>query len=137
MMEFVNIPVPREFVPDVYRLLAELTTACSPGTPTQGQGREAPQVLVGQHRMDDRYRRIRDYLAGQQGSSVTLTVDEIEDGICSGASLPDSARQHRAWWANTASHSHAAAWLSAGFDVAKVARDEQGVICEVAFRRRD
>jgi hypothetical protein len=48
---------------------------------------------------------------------LTLTFQVI-DALVGG--LPASARMHRAWWANDASHSHARAWLGCGRTVASV-----------------
>jgi hypothetical protein len=47
----------------------------------------------------------------QATGPVTLTFAEI-DRLVGG--LPDSARNYREWWANTASNTRARAWLSAG-----------------------
>lgn len=46
-----------------------------------------------------------------------LTFRQIEDVL--GFPLPVSARKHQAWWSNTRhGHSHAAAWLDAGWRTA-------------------
>jgi hypothetical protein len=50
-------------------------------------------------------------------SSVTLTFRQIE-GIV-GFPLPPSAREHRPWWANDPTHSHAV-WLKAGWETSDV-----------------
>ena len=50
-------------------------------------------------------------------SSIRLTFAEINDIL--GFALPRSARDHQAWWSNTRQgHSHAAAWLDAGWKTA-------------------
>ena len=58
---------------------------------------------------------------------MQLGFDEIEKAL--GFELPNSARSHRAWWANETrgSHSHAQyGWIAAGFEVGNVDfRDEQ------------
>ena len=57
------------------------------------------------------YDRLTRYLAACGRDSVTLSFDEISAIV--GGSLPDSAFNHAAWWGP--SHSHARAWLGAGF----------------------
>jgi hypothetical protein len=61
------------------------------------------------------YAAIGRHLQGESGQEVTLTFDQIEDII--GRDLPASAHRHRAWWANTDTHSQALTWLSAGWKV--------------------
>ncbi|MCE7989369.1 MAG: DUF4268 domain-containing protein [Caldilinea sp. CFX5] len=47
---------------------------------------------------------------------VQLSFEQIEQIL--GDTLPDSARTHQAWWSNgTVGHSHAQAWLGAGWRV--------------------
>ena len=48
-------------------------------------------------------------------NTVSYSLPEIESIIES--SLPASAFRHAAWWSNTRTHSHASAWLDAGFIV--------------------
>jgi hypothetical protein len=48
-----------------------------------------------------------------------MTFREVEDIL--GFSLPKSARDHQAWWSNARQgHSHAAAWLDAGWRTANL-----------------
>ena len=47
------------------------------------------------------------------GDQWDTTFREVEAIL--GFQLPDSARRHQAWWSNTDSHSHATAWLRAGW----------------------
>lgn len=56
---------------------------------------------------------------------VKFTFQELEDLL--GRRLPGSARRHRAWWANHASHSHARAWLDAGYRVDAVSLEAERV----------
>lgn len=59
-----------------------------------------------------RYAQLTPFLLAKQEPQVTLTFDEL-DSIVGG--LPNSARQHSAWWANSAaSQPHAKYWLDAG-----------------------
>lgn len=61
-----------------------------------------------------RYQPLHDHLADQTEPVVRLTFRQIERIL--GASLPDSARKYRPWWANEAAgtHVHARSWLDAG-----------------------
>jgi hypothetical protein len=63
----------------------------------------------------------------------TLSFDQIE--MLLGFTLPDSAKHHRAWWANPSSdgyHPYAQSWLMAGWQVDTVEQSQQWV----RFRRR-
>ena len=44
--------------------------------------------------------------------------------------LPDSARNHRPFWANTTTHSIALSWLSIGYETVSVNMDKQIVVFE-------
>lgn len=71
------------------------------------------------------YAAIGSHLKGVEGDEVTLGFDEIEQVI--GRQLPKSAHRHRAWWANTDTHSQALTWLSAGWKVESADLDQQTV----------
>ena len=73
-----------------------------------------------------KYEPLGDYLRKQAGNRVTLSFRDIANII--GEPLPDSARQHRAWWANDPKHVEAAAWLSAGWKSASVSLMEERVV---------
>ena len=61
-----------------------------------------------------KYDALRQWLEEARGDRTPLTFLEIETLL--EFPLPASARSHRPWWANTASgHSHALAWLEAGW----------------------
>ena len=62
-----------------------------------------------------KYEPLRRFLEERAGSTmIRLSFSEIADIL--GFSLPASARKHQAWWSNTREgHSHAAAWLDAGW----------------------
>lgn len=66
-----------------------------------------------------KYDALGKYLESQPAttSSVTLEFRQIERIL--GFDLPASAREHRPWWANTASHSYTV-WLEAGWETSKV-----------------
>ena len=59
------------------------------------------------------YSALAEYLKRRSGGLVRLSFGEIEKII--GGPLPQSAREHRAWWANDKFHSQGKAWLSAGW----------------------
>lgn len=61
-----------------------------------------------------RYQPLHDHLADRSEPVVRMTFSQIERIL--GATLPDSARKYRPWWANEAAgtHVHARAWLDAG-----------------------
>lgn len=77
--------------------------------PKREAGSDAPRGSI--------YTPLGDYLANLDADSVELSFAEIER-VLSGP-LPNSARRHRPWWGNerSGSHSHARAWLDAGWRV--------------------
>jgi hypothetical protein len=62
-----------------------------------------------------KYDPLRDHLRQLGTDSVTMTFDQVAAMVTGG--LPASAYNHQAWWANesSGSHTHARAWLDAGF----------------------
>jgi len=63
-------------------------------------------------------------------AELCLAFADIESIL--GSALPRSAYRWRAWWANDATgHSHARAWLTAGFETAEVDMEKETLI----FRR--
>ena len=70
------------------------------------------------------YTLLATWLDHQPGDSATLSFAEIEAIL--DQPLPASARKHQPWWANTASHSQAQAWMRKGFRTRQVRlADEQ------------
>ena len=66
-----------------------------------------------------KYDPLETYLKGQTAAEVPISFREIEAIL--GRRLPPSAFRHRPWWANDATgHVHAKAWLSAGYETARV-----------------
>lgn len=65
-----------------------------------------------------RYEPLSQFLAAQSASETRLTFKEVERILR--RSLPKSARKHPAWWANTRTHSHAGAWMDAGWKTERV-----------------
>ena len=61
-----------------------------------------------------KYENLLQFLASAQTSTKRLTFAEIERIL--GFKLPKSAYEHQEWWSNNATgHSHARAWLEAGW----------------------
>jgi hypothetical protein len=83
------------------------------------------------------YDPLGQYLKKNAASHIPMTFREVESVI--GRKLPASAYRHRPWWANEErGHSHAKAWLQAGYETEQVdmaakklvfrrARSERGV----------
>jgi hypothetical protein len=63
-----------------------------------------------------KYEPLREYLSGRPGDEEPMTFGQMEQLV---GPLPDSARKHRAWWAND-NKSQALAWRAAGWHVASV-----------------
>lgn len=65
-------------------------------------------------RLMSKYRPLTEFLEQKSTETVRLTFDEIARMI--GQPLPRSAFEHREWWSNNPSgHSHARAWVDAGW----------------------
>ena len=75
-----------------------------------------------------KYRFLSDYLQQCNQMQIKLSYAEIENIL--NFKLPTSASTHRAFWANTTSHSIALSWLSVNYEVVKVNLEEQFVIFE-------
>ena len=69
---------------------------------------------------DMKYAPLKHHLEGRFATSETpMSFREVEAVL--GFPLPVSARKHQAWWSNTRhGHSHAAAWLDAGWRTANL-----------------
>ena len=79
-----------------------------------------------------KYRFLSDYLHQSNSPRVKLTYREIEDILT--FKLPDSAATHRAFWANTTSHSIALSWLSVNYSVVEANLEERYIVFE---KKRD
>ena len=79
-----------------------------------------------------KYRFLSDYLHQSNLPRIKLLFTEIEDILK--FKLPESATTHRAFWANTTSHSIALSWLSVNYSVVEVNLEEKYIIFE---RKRD
>ena len=79
-----------------------------------------------------KYLKLHDHLCSLETQEWRTSFREIESII--GFVLPASARRHRPWWANQrkgAGHSHALAWVTAGWETAEVDMVEETLV----FRR--
>jgi hypothetical protein len=74
-----------------------------------------------------KYKPLQAHLERRRGRPEMLTFEDIECII--GKELPKSALVHRSFWANDNQdhHSHARAWMGAGYRVAYVDRDQKVV----------
>lgn len=126
----VIVLVPEERVGDFYRVVgAWMGGADLPQEASEGRGRRRRRGAADsgplQLSNSSRYAPLHKHLAGIAKSTkdYDLPFDEITKVM--GAPLPQSAYDHRAWWANTESHSQALAWISAGWKVDGVDLDNK------------
>ena len=72
-----------------------------------------------------KYAALHTHLNRRNGRPEMLTFEDIEQII--GKALPQSAYKHRSFWANDNQdhHSHARAWMRAGYRVAYVDREQK------------
>ncbi|WP_424947517.1 DUF7662 domain-containing protein [Candidatus Spongiihabitans sp.] len=69
--------------------------------------------------MTSKYDPLQQHLKAQSSAHILMSFAEIEQLL--GFDLPPSARKHRPWWSNNPSNSRITeAWLSAGYQSAKV-----------------
>lgn len=72
-----------------------------------------------------KYQALTDFLVNSKDDSVELKFSQIEQIL--GFSLPESARKHRAFWANTTTHSIANSWLCCEFETEDIDMDKEMV----------
>lgn len=75
-----------------------------------------------------KYRFLADNLYSSGENSVRLTFSDIEKIL--NDRLPESAYRHKAFWANTDSHSIALSWLSVGYQTVEVSMEDKYVVFE-------
>lgn len=122
----VTVHVPTEHIASFYTLVGEwLRNPDVSRVPRRRAGgrrrRQGPSA--------SRYAPIGEHLASLNEDSAAFTFQQLED-LIEGA-LPASAHKHRAWWANTETHSQAVTWIRKGWLVDGVDLDER----KVTFRR--
>lgn len=124
----VVVLIPEERVGDFYRVVgawmggAKLVEEASlqRGRRRRASG-DGPLSLSSSSRYAPLHRHLAELAKDHR--SYEMSFDEISTVM--GADLPKSAYDHRAWWANTESHSQALAWISAGWKVDGVDLDKQ------------
>ena len=132
----VLVLIPEERVGEFYRLV---------GTWMGGETLEQEEATAGRRgrrrrrpegqklASSSRYAPLHDHLKGVAKDKKTYELSFDEISTIMGGPLPQSAYDHRAWWANTESHSQALAWISAGWKVDKV--DLEGQLIHLVRRR--
>jgi hypothetical protein len=67
-----------------------------------------------------KYEALHDFLTRERATELPMSFSDVERVLS--FRLPRSAREYRAWWANeeAGSHSHARAWIEAGYQTADV-----------------
>ena len=98
---------------------------------------EALEIVVS----SKKYRLLSDYLYSSKDDMVKLTFEDIEKIL--GFKPPPSAYVHRAFWANTKTHSIALSWMGVGYETVEVSIKDRYVVFErtpeyrkVAFGKR-
>lgn len=77
-----------------------------------------------------KYQPLREFLCGSNQGEITLSFTEIETLI--NDTLPNSAKNNRAWWSNRSKGAlQASAWIQAGYRVKAVDFNQQ----QVEFQR--
>ena len=71
-----------------------------------------------------KYINLTTHLASRDGEVWEASFNDVEEVL--GMPLPDSARQHRPWWANQG-RAQSSAWQSAGWKTAKVDLENEKV----------
>ena len=79
---------------------------------------QAKPAAVSEVKDSKKYRPLSEAILAKSGSKVVFSFSEIEDVL--GFMLPASARNHRAFWANTKTHSIASSWMSVGYETMDV-----------------
>lgn len=116
----VIVLIPEDRVGDFYRVVGAWMGGANlleePAAP-RGRRRASADGSPPALSPTSRYAPLHRHLAslGKDMKSYEMSFDEITTVM--GAELPQSAQDHRAWWANTESHSQALAWISAGWKV--------------------
>ena len=105
----IKVLVPEARIAEFYKAYA---TFLEPEATTTDSDGHSPSRRSGRSRSSS-YAALGEYLAGQRKNMLTLKFSEIESVLS--RPLPASAYRHRAWWANTESHSQAATWLQRGW----------------------
>ena len=87
------------------------------------------EKLVREAAARGKYAPLYRHLCARAGPDWRASFAEVEAVL--GFRLPDSARLHRPWWANSAKgngHSHALAWQAAGWKTERVDLDAETLV---------
>lgn len=126
----VSVLVPEERLGEFYGLLGRfLAGGDAPAAGARKRKGRAPATSRAGRR--SRYAPLTEFLTGASGDATEwLRFEELERVL--GSPLPESARVHRAFWANSEHVSQARSWLSAGWVVGALDWDGK----RVRFERR-
>jgi len=80
--------------------------------------------------MPARYEPLTRFLEESHPNELQVSFSYIESLI--GRPLPSSAYRYPAWWANTATHSHAGSWMRVGWRTSNVSLNKRTIL----FRRK-
>lgn len=126
----ITILVPEERVADFYRVVGAWmsgATLADVGVGARGRRRRLTGDAAPVLSSSSRYAPLHQYLSELELEidNHRLSFEQISNIM--GAPLPRSASDHRAWWANTESHSQALAWISAGWKVEGVNLEDEEI----------
>lgn len=124
----VIVLVPEERIGEFYRLVGNFIGGGQAEEPAEqpARGRGRRRRVEGQRlSSSSRYAPLHEHLKNVPKDTKTYELSFDEIATIMGDKLPQSAYDHRAWWANTESHSQALAWISAGWKVDKVDLENQ------------
>lgn len=116
----VTVLIPEERVGDFYRVVGAWmggSKLVEEASLQRGRRRRASGDGPPSLSSSSRYAPLHRHLASKAKDHKTYEMSFDEISTVMEAALPKSARDHRAWWANTESHSQALAWISAGWKV--------------------
>lgn len=80
--------------------------------------------------IEGKYIDLLNYLKRSNDLAVTLSFEKINKILQAGY-LPSSAYKHRAWWANSRSHTQSSSWIDAGYMVKAVKLGEDVVFMKI------
>lgn len=83
----------------------------------------APDRQQERHTVRGKYGALHKHLTTLIEDEWRATFRDVE--VVLGSALPRSARSHQAWWSNATTHSHARAWLWAGWRTRGVNLDDE------------
>ena len=86
------------------------------------------EINTQEYKASKKYRYLSKYIQDSEKFTVRLSFEQIEDILQ--FQLPDSARKHKEFWANTTSHSIALSWLSVGYKTVEVNLEQEYVVFE-------